>query len=98
MGIRDAHLDECGYVYATSPSNTDRQVPVICFCSHMDTSPDCGGKDVKPQSVRNYRGGDIVLPRDATQVIRVTDFSVLEQKTGYDIITTDGTTLLGADN
>ena len=60
MGLRDAHLDEHGYVYATIPANTDKQVPVICFCSHMDTSPDCTGKDVKPQIVRNYRGGDIV--------------------------------------
>ena len=64
MGIADAHLDEHGYVYATIPANTDKKVPVICFCSHMDTSPDCTGKDVKPQIVRNYRGGDIVLPGD----------------------------------
>ena len=64
MGIADAHLDEHGYVYATIPANTTKQVPVICFCSHMDTSPDCSGADVKPQIVRNYRGGDIVLPGD----------------------------------
>ena len=64
MGISDAHLDEHGYVYATIPANTGKKVPVICFCSHMDTSPDCTGKDVKPQIVRNYRGGDIVLPAD----------------------------------
>ncbi len=70
MGITDAHLDEHGYVYATIPANTTKQVPVICFCSHMDTSPDCTGKDVKPQIVKNYRGGDIVLPKDPTQVIR----------------------------
>ncbi len=98
MGIRDAHLDKYGYVYATIPSNTDGQVPVICFCSHMDTSPDCSGKDVKPQIVRNYRGGDIVLPGDPTQVIRVTDHPALKNQIGNDIITTDGTTLLGADN
>ena len=73
MGLRDAHLDEHGYVYATIPANTDKKVPVICFCSHMDTSPDCSGKDVKPQIVRNYRGGDIVLPADPTQVIRAAD-------------------------
>ena len=78
MGLRDAHLDEHGYVYATIPANTDKQVPVICFCSHMDTSPDCTGKDVKPQIVRNYRGGDIVLPGDPTQVIRVADHPALE--------------------
>ena len=55
---------EYGYVYATVPANTDKAVPVICFCAHMDTSPDCTGKDVKPQIVRNYQGGDIVLPGD----------------------------------
>ena len=70
MGIADAHLDPHGYVYATIPANTDKTVPVICFCSHMDTSPDCTGKNVKPQVVKNYRGGDIVLPADSTQVIR----------------------------
>ncbi|QWG25752.1 peptidase T [Bradyrhizobium sediminis] len=98
MGLRDAHLDQHGYVYATIPANTDKQVPVICFCSHMDTSPDCTGKDVKPQIVRNYRGGDIVLPADPTQVIRAADHPALADQIGNDIITTDGTTLLGADN
>ena len=98
MGIRDTHLDEHGYVYATIPANTDKQVPVICFCSHMDTSPDCSGKNVKPQIVRNYRGGDIVLPADSTQVIRFADHPALADQIGNDIITTDGTTLLGADN
>ena len=95
MGLADAHLDEHGYVYATIPANTDKQVPVICFCSHMDTSPDCTGKDVKPQIVRNYRGGDIVLPADPTQVIRAADHPALADQIGNDIITTDGTTLLG---
>jgi tripeptide aminopeptidase len=98
MGVADAHLDEHGYVYATIPANTAKQVPVICFCSHMDTSPDCTGKDVKPQLVRNYRGGDIVLPKDPTQVIRVADHPALSDQIGNDIVTTDGTTLLGADN
>jgi tripeptide aminopeptidase len=98
LGIRDAHLDEYGYVYATIPATTDRQVPVICFCSHMDTSPDCTGKDVKPQMVRNYRGGDIVLPGDPTQVIRAAEHPALADQIGNDIITSDGTTLLGADN
>src|SRR4030081_1311048 len=98
MGIRDAHLDQYGYVYATIPANTDKPVPVICFCSHMDTSPDCTGKDVKPQIVRNYRGGDIVLPGDPTQVIRHADHRALGDQIGSDIITSDGTTLLGADN
>jgi tripeptide aminopeptidase len=98
MGIRDAHLDEHGYVYATIPANTDKPVPVVCFCSHMDTSPDCTGKDVKPQIVRNYRGGDIVLPGDPTQVIRSADHPALGDQIGNDIVTSDGTTLLGADN
>src|ERR1700757_4403128 len=98
MGLRDAHLDEHGYVYATIPANTDKPVPVICFCSHMDTSPDCSGKDVKPQIVRNYRGGDIVLPADPTQIIRPAEHPALANQIGNDIITSDGTTLLGADN
>jgi tripeptide aminopeptidase len=98
MGIRDAHLDEYGYVYATIPANTDRKVPVICFCSHMDTSPDCSGSNVRPQIVRNYRGGDIVLPADPTQIIRVADQPALLDQIGHDIVTSDGTTLLGADN
>jgi tripeptide aminopeptidase len=98
MGIDDAHLDEHGYVYATIPATTDKRVPVICFCSHMDTSPDCSGKDVKPQILRNYRGGDIVLPADPAQVIRVADNCALADQIGNDIVTTDGSTLLGADN
>jgi tripeptide aminopeptidase len=98
MGIRDAHLDEFGYVYATIPANTNKHVPVICFCSHMDTSPDCTGANVKPQIVRGYRGGDIVLPADPTQIIRAADHPALADQVGNDIITTDGTTLLGADN
>jgi tripeptide aminopeptidase len=98
MGIGDAHLDEHGYVYATIPQNTDKRVPAICFCSHMDTSPDCTGKDVKPQIVKNYRGGDIVLPADPAQIIRVADNPALADQIGNDIVTTDGTTLLGADN
>ena len=98
LGIRDAHLDEHGYVYATIAANTDKQIPVICFCSHMDTSPDCTGKDVKPQVVGNYRGDDIVLPGDPTQVIRVADHPALGNQIGNDIVTSDGTTLLGADN
>jgi tripeptide aminopeptidase len=98
IGIGDAHLDEYGYVYATIPANTDKRVPVICFCSHMDTSPDCTGKDVKPQIVKDYRGGDIVLPADPTQIIRVADNPALADQIGNDIVTTDGTTLLGADN
>jgi tripeptide aminopeptidase len=98
MGVADAHLDEFGYVYATIPGNTDKKVPVICFCSHMDTSPDVTGKDVKPQVVKNYRGGDITLPGDTSQVIRFNEHPALKNQIGNDIITSDGTTLLGADN
>jgi len=98
LGLADAHLDPHGYVYATIPANTDKQVPVICFCSHMDTSPDCSGAGVKPQIVANYRGGDIVLPADPTQIIRAAEHPALADQIGHDIITTDGTTLLGADN
>ncbi|MGE3914483.1 MAG: peptidase T [Hyphomicrobiaceae bacterium] len=98
MGIADAHLDEHGYVYATIPATSDKQIPVVCFCSHMDTSPDCTGKDVKPQMVRNYQGGDIVLPGDTPQVIRAGEHPALAAQIGNDIVTTDGTTLLGADN
>jgi tripeptide aminopeptidase len=98
LGLADAHLDEHGYVYATIPANTDKKVPVVCFCSHMDTSPDCTGANVKPQIVKNFRGGDIVLPGDSSQVIRIAEHPELENQIGNDIITTDGTTLLGADN
>lgn len=98
IGLTDAHMDENGYVYATIPSNTTKKVPVIFFCSHMDTSPDCSGKDVKPQLVTNYNGKDIVLPADNTQIIRVAEHPALLEQIGNTIITTDGTTLLGADN
>ncbi|HXC05975.1 MAG TPA: peptidase T [Bacteroidia bacterium] len=98
MGIQDAELDIHGYVYASIPANTDKKVPVICFCSHMDTSPDCSGTHVKPQIHRNYKGKDIVLPGDTTQIIRVSEHPELLNQLGNDIITADGTTLLGADN
>jgi tripeptide aminopeptidase len=98
LGIADAHMDDNGYVYGTVPATTDKTVPVICFCSHMDTSPDCTGKDVKPQIVHNYQGGDIVLPADPTQIIRAAEHPALADQIGNDIVTTDGTTLLGADN
>jgi tripeptide aminopeptidase len=98
IGLSDAHLDEHGYVYATIPATSDKKVPVICFCSHMDTSPDCTGTNVRPQIVKNYRGGDIALPGDPSQVIRAADHPALADQIGNDIVTTDGTTLLGADN
>ena len=98
IGIADAHLDEHGYVYATIPSNVDKQVPVICFCSHVDTAPDFTGTNVKPQIVRSYQGGDLHLVGDPQQIIRVADHPALRDQIGNDIITTDGTTLLGADD
>jgi tripeptide aminopeptidase len=98
MGIKDAELDEYGYVYATIAGNTQKDVPVICFCSHVDTSPDCTGTNVNPVIHKNYNGKDIVLPNDSTQVIRFAEHPALAAQIGNDIITTDGTTLLGADN
>jgi tripeptide aminopeptidase len=98
MGIADAHLDEHGYVYATIPANSSKPVPVICFCAHVDTAPDCTGKDVKPILHRNYDGSDIVLPDDNTQIISIKDHPYLQQRIGDDIITASGTTLLGADD
>lgn len=98
LGVIDAELDRHGYVYATLPATTDQPVPVICFCAHMDTSPDCSGAGVKPQIVHNYQGGDIVLAGDPSQVIRFNEHPALADQIGHDIITSDGTTLLGADN
>src|ERR1700741_1298736 len=98
MGLTDAHMDEHCYVYATLPANTDKKVPVICFCSHMDTSPDCSGANVNPIVHKKYTGGDIVFPNDITQVIKFSEHVDLKNQLGNDIITTDGTTLLGADN
>jgi tripeptide aminopeptidase len=98
MGIKDAHLDEFGYVYATIPSNMDKKVPTICFCSHVDTSPDCSGKEVKPIVHKNYDGTDIILPDDPTQIIKASEHPDLNAQIGNDIITASGTTLLGADN
>lgn len=98
MGVKDAELDEHGYVYATIPSNTNKKVPVICFCSHMDTSPDCSGAHVNPVIHANYNGQDIILPNDRSQIIRFAEHPDLAEQIGNDIITTDGTTLLGADN
>jgi tripeptide aminopeptidase len=98
MGIADAHLDEHGYVYATVPSNTSKKVPVICFCSHVDTSPDSSGANVKPILHRQYDGKDIVLPDDPSQIISPEDHPYLKEKIGEDIITASGTTLLGADD
>jgi len=98
MGVADAHMDEWGYVYATIPSNSPKKVPVICYCSHVDTAPDCSGTGVRPILHERYDGQDIVLPDDHTQVIRTKDHPYLLQKIGEDIITASGLTLLGADD
>lgn len=91
-------MDEHCYVYATLPSNSDKEVPVICFCSHMDTSPDCSGENVKPIVHKSYAGDKIVLPLDPAQVLTVANRPALADQIGNDIITASGDTLLGADN
>ncbi|MCC2613525.1 peptidase T [Neorhizobium petrolearium] len=99
IGVTDAHLDEHGYVYGTIPATTSKNnVPVICFTAHMDTAPDFSGTGVKPQVMKNYQGGDIQLVGDRSQVIRVSEHPVLKDLVGHDIVTSDGTTLLGADD
>ena len=97
MGI-SAEVDEYGYLMAAIPSNTDKKVDSIGFIAHVDTSPDCSGKDVKPQIVENYNGEDIVLNAERNIILSVDKFPELKQYHGKTIITTDGTTLLGADD
>jgi tripeptide aminopeptidase len=97
-GLTDAALDDFGYVYATLPATTDRALPVICFCAHMDTAPDCTGTGVKPIVHKNYDGGDIPLPDDPAQAILAREHPYLVSRKGDDIITASGTTLLGADD
>ena len=98
MGISDAHLDEFGYVYATIPSTSKKDVPVICFCSHVDTSPDCSGENVKPLVHQNYNGEDLILPNDPSVILKMIEHPDLKRQIGNDIITASGDTLLGADN
>jgi len=97
MGLSDAHLDEWGYVMATLPSNTSKKVDPISFIAHVDTSPAVTGKDVNPVINKNYQGGDIKL-KNGGWVITENENPDLKNMKGFDIITTDGTTLLGADN
>lgn len=97
LGIKDAAMDEWGYVTGTVPGNTTKNVPVVGFISHVDTSPAVSGANVKPMIHKNYQGGDIPLPMDG-QVIRAADNEDLATMIGFDIITSDGSTLLGADN
>jgi tripeptide aminopeptidase len=98
MGVGDAHADEFGYVYARIPANTEKLVPVICFCAHMDTAPDCSGNNVKPIVHPNYDGRDITLPDESGQVMSILNHPYLAEKKGDDIITASGSTLLGADD
>ena len=98
MGI-ESELDPHGYVYATIPANSDKKnIPTICFCSHVDTAPDCSGTNVKPLLHKNYNGDDIVLPDDASQILKIADAPYLKNHVGSDIITASGNTLLGADD
>ncbi|MCQ2307967.1 MAG: peptidase T [Bacteroidales bacterium] len=97
MGIK-ADLDEYGYVMATIPANSDKETPAVGFIAHVDTSPDASGKDIKPQIIENYQGGDILLNPDKDIVLRVSEFPEMQQYIGKTMITTDGTTLLGADD
>ncbi len=99
MGLEEVETDEFGYVYATIPSNTSKtNIPVICFCSHVDTAPDCSGTHVKPILHKNYDGADIVLPDDPSQELKKSVSAYLEKHIGADIITASGKTLLGADD
>ena len=99
MGITDVETDAFGYVYASIPSNSEKKnIPVICFCSHVDTAPDCSGTNVKPILHRYYDGNDIVLPDDSTQVLRMRDSPYLKNHLNSGVITASGLTLLGADD
>ncbi|MDQ3551720.1 MAG: peptidase T [Bacteroidota bacterium] len=98
LDLKDAHMDEWGYVYATIASNSEKQVPVICFCAHVDTAPDASGKDVKPVLHKNYNGDNIVMPDDNSIILKKSDFPYLDQLMGHDLITASGKTLLGADD
>ena len=99
MGIGQSDTDEFGYVYATIPSNSDKKnIPVICFCAHVDTAPDCSGTNVKPIHHRYYDGADIVLPDDTSQVLRMSDSPYLKEHINSGVITASGLTLLGADD
>lgn len=98
LGLQDAHMDDNGYVMATLPSNTEKEVDVIGFIAHVDTSPAVSGKNVNPQIHKNYQGGDIIVSKEKNVVIEEASNPELKAMKGFDIITTDGTTLLGADD
>ena len=98
LGLQEVFLDENGYLYATLPANTSKQVPVVGFIAHMDTAPDMSGKNVTPRIVQNYDGGDIVLNAAENIVLSPSQFPELKNHVGEDLIVTDGNTLLGADD
>ena len=98
IGLSDAYMDDKGYVYATLKANTDKKLKKIGFIAHMDTSPAASGENVNPQIHRNYDGGDIVVNKEKNIVLSPNEFSILSEKVGKTIITSDGTTLLGADD
>jgi tripeptide aminopeptidase len=98
MGLKDAHADDYGYVYATIDSNSAKHIPSICFCAHVDTAPDCSGTEVKPIVHQRFNGADIVLPDDTTQVIGTSKYPYLLQHINGTIITASGNTLLGVDD
>lgn len=98
IGLLDAHMDDKGYVYASLKSNTDKNLKKIGFIAHMDTSPAAKGEGVEPQIHENYDGGDIVVNKEKNIVLSPSEFEILSDKIGKTIITSDGTTLLGADN
>lgn len=98
LGAADVSVDAYSYVTATIPATTDKEIPVLGLISHMDTSPACSGKDIKPQIIRNYDGKDILLNKESGLTMRISEFPELQNYMGNDLITTDGTTLLGADD
>lgn len=98
IGLSDAHVDENCYVMATLEANTDKQIPVIGFLAHVDSSPDMDGHNIKPQIINNYDGNDILLNKELDMYLKVSDFPELSKYKGKTLITTDGTTLLGADD
>ena len=98
MGLEEVVLDDKGYLYATLPANCDKELPVVGFIAHLDTSPDMSGKNVSPRVINNYAGGDILLNAKENIVLNVCDFPEVEAYKGDDLVVTDGTTLLGADD
>jgi len=98
IGLEDVSIDDNGYVMATVPSTVDKDIPVIGFVAHMDTSPDFSGKHVKPRLITDYKGGDVTLNKSENIILTVSDFPEVEKYIGQDLIVTDGTTLLGADD